>query len=395
MHLYIGICKKSVSENLHCKYAVLLGLRLTRIMLKCIMSTEEEKFMKKFLCFIVLLTVIVSVFAFSGCTKPANRAEVDLTFDGLGTKPSDEVAATVQGIDKSKITLSSETTTDKAVLESIRYLLKLSNQNNIDIDFYAAAAYGTGDAYIPSVKIVGSMDTREWRLYDNGEYFFDSYGLIVDGYKKNDDGSKGSVPSGILSALSMVLNFTERVYSPDSQTFYKAKDGKSSVDTFSKYPSLDAITYKKPEIQKSSLEQYIKENYYRNSFKDYITDDLDYEEAITEGSLTYDAEKGLYTIKCEINCTNEIALDLSIKSMKESAGTDIFKYARKSLTIEIWDCGLIRKYINENKWEATLLPTSFKLKGSSENYYEQIFAYNKDAIEKMVIPEDVKTTWTK
>lgn len=351
--------------------------------------------MKKFTSIIILIVVLVCVFAFAGCTKPAQRVEADLSFDGLGTKPNDEIAATVQAVDKSKIKLSSEVTTDKEVIESIRYLLKLSNQNNVEVDFYAAAAYGTGEAFIPSMNIVGSMDTREWRIYDNGEYFFDSYGLVVEGYTKKDDGSKGSVPSGIISALSSVLNYAERVYSPDSKTFYKADNGKGNVDSFAKYPSLDAISYKRPSVKKSSVENYIKDNYYRNSFKEYCSDDLDYEEAITEGKLTYDETAGIYTLECEINCTNEIALALSIASMKESSGTDIFKYAKKSLTIEIWDCGLIKSYINENKWEATLLPTTFKLKGSSDNYYKQVFCYNKENIEKMVVSEDIKSALMK
>ncbi len=350
---------------------------------------------KKLTIVLIILTIVVAVFAFAGCTKPAKRVAPDLNFDGLGSKPNDEVAAKSIPVDKSKIKLSSENTTDPEVLASIKYLLQLSNQNNIDIDFYAAAAYGTGDAYIPSAKIVGSMDTREWRIYDNGEYFFDSYGMIVEGYTIKSDGSKGSVMDSTLSILSNILNFADRVYSPDSQTFYKADNGKGAEDSFSKYPSLDAITYKKPKITASSLEDYIKNNYYRTSFKEYTSDNLEYEKAILNGSLVYDEVNGIYTLECEINCQDEIALELSIASMKESSGTDIFKYAKKSLKIEIWDCGLIKSYINENVWEATLVPDLLKLKGSSENYYEQLFSYNKEDIQKMLIPEDIKSTWTK
>lgn len=351
------------------------------------MKLQEEKTMKKIVTVFLLIFTMVGILAFAGCVDPAERAEVSLDFDGLGLEPPEEAASASTPVDSSKITLSSEVTTDKAVLESIRYLLQLSNQNNIDADFYAAAAYGTGEAYIPSASLVGSMDTREWRIYDNGEYFFDSYGLVVEGYKRKDDGSKGSVPDGIVSLISNVLNFTERVYSPDSQTFYKLDDGKSSVDSFKLYPSLDAITYKRPKPSVTTVEEYIKQNYYRNSFKDYITDDLDYEECVTEGSLTYDAAKGIYTLTCEINCENDIALDLSIQSMKKSASTDTFKYAKKSLVIEIWECGLIKKYVNSNRWEAELLGY---LEGSSDNYYEQIFAYDRDLIEVMQVSDEIK-----
>lgn len=346
----------------------------------------------------ILLIIAMAFMMLTGCYEEVKRAETNLDFDNLGAKPNEEVASSVTPIDKSKVTLSSETTTDKAVLDSIKYIIQLSNQNNIDLDFYAAAAYGTGDAkinYTDNKKIVGSMDTREFRVYDNGEYFFDTYGLVVDGYTLASDGTTGTVPEALIGMLATVLDYAERVYSPDGKTFYKADNGRPESNCFELYPSLDAVVYKRPSIEKSSEEEYIKNNYYRNSYREYTSDDLSYEEAITSGKITYDEEAGIYYIECEINCENEITLDLSIKSMKESSGTDVFKYAKKTLVLEIWDCGLIKNYINKNVWEATLLPTSIKLKGSSENFYEQRFMYNKEDLDKMIVPDSVKQALVK
>ncbi|MDE7078773.1 MAG: hypothetical protein K2O95_01485 [Clostridia bacterium] len=349
--------------------------------------------MKKFLATVILVITLLAVFTLTGCNGGAETADVDLNFDNLGSIPNEQAMAKATHIDPSKVKLSDEESTDPEVLSSIIYLLLTANQNNVECDFYAAAAYGTGEAKIKlgSQNIVGSMDTREWRLYDNGEYFFDSYGLVVGGHTIKEDGSKGSVPNSIISALSGVLNFTERVYSPDSKTFYVSKKGKSDSKSLTLYPSLDAITYKKPDSTKFTYGDYVKENFYRNDFREFTSDDLDEGlNPITSGRITYDSEKGIYYLECEINCEDETVLDLSIQSMKKSSGTNIFKYAKKRLTIEIWECGLIKNYINNNVWEATLLPTSLKLKGSSENFYEQRFTYNKEDLKTMVVSEEIK-----
>ena len=349
--------------------------------------------MKKLTASIILVIMIITIALLAGCSGGAQTAEVDLDFDNLGSKPNAEAAAKATPINKSELTFSEEETSDPAVLSSIIKLILIANQNNVDCDFYAAAAYGTGEAKFKVGKdnIVGSMDTRECRIYDNGEYFFDSYGMVVGGYSIKQDGSKGTVSNALVSALSAVLNYTERVYSPDCETFYTSKKGKADEKTLTRFPSLDAVAYPKPKSEKSALSKYIDENYYRNDFREFTSDNWDESiPPITSGKLTYDEENGIYYLECETNIEDESVLELSIKSMKKSSGTDIFKYAKKRLTIEIWECGLIKNYINENVWEATLLPTTLKLKGSSDNYYEQRFTYNKDDLEIMIVPESVK-----
>ncbi|MDE7336728.1 MAG: hypothetical protein K2N32_01265 [Clostridia bacterium] len=354
--------------------------------------------MKKLTASVILVIMIVTIALLAGCSGGAQTAEVDLTFDNLGSKPNAEAAAKATPIDKSTLKFSDEDTTDPEVLASIIKVILIANQNNVDCDFYAAAAYGTGEAKFKVGKdnIVGSMDTREWRVYDNGEYFFDSYGLVVGGHSIKEDGSIGKVSDALVSALSAVLNYTERVYSPDCKTFYTSKNGKSDDKTLTRYPSLDAVEYSKPKSKKSSVDNYIQENYYRNDFREFTSDNWDESiPPITSGLLRYDEENGIYYLECETNCEDESVLELSIESMKKSSGTDIFKYAKKRLKIEIWECGLIKNYINENVWEATLLPTTLKLKGSSDNFYEQRFTYNKEDLKVMVVPESIKQNMMK
>ena len=354
--------------------------------------------MKKFIATVILIITLTAVLLLTGCNGGADKAEANLDFDNLGSKPNAAAIAKATPIDKSSLTLSSEETDDPAVLASIREIILIANQNNVECDFYAAAAYGTGEAKfkVGGSDIVGSMDTREWRIYDNGEYFFDSYGLVVGGHSIKSDGSEGKVPDAIVSALSSILDFTERVYSPDSQTFYTSKNGKASKKSLTIFPALNAIEYKKPDAKPASLENYIKANYYRNDFREFTSDDWSEElNPITSGLLTYDAENGIYYLECETNCEDEAVLDLSIQSMKKSSKTEIFRYAKKRLKIEIWECGLIKNYINQNVWEATLLPTSLKLKGSSDNFYEQRFTYNKEDLKIMIVPEDVKQAMIK
>jgi len=349
--------------------------------------------MKKFVkigAVTVVLTIIFAVILLGGCAPKVNDADANLDFDNMGSKPNAQAIAAATAVDKNKITLSETETTDAKVLESIKYIFLLANENAIAAPFFAAGAYGTGEAKInwgKGGKIVGKMDTREMRIFDNGEYFFDSFGLVVGGEEIKADGSKGSVPDFLVQALSSVLNFTERVYSPDNKNFYLSTNGKENENSLKNFPSYNAIEYSKPKATKYTLAEYEKTKFYRESYKGITTDNLDIENSITKGSITYDASTGIYRVDCYINCEDERVLEMSIKSMKKSSGTDTFKYASKHLTMEIWDCGLIKNYINSNVWEATLLPTSFKLKGSSDNYYEQRFTYNKSDLKIMAIPQ--------
>lgn len=356
-----------------------------------------KKNAKKYLISAILLIAIVCAATFAGCAGAAKSAEVDLNFDGLGSKPNAEASAKATPVDKSRIVESAEQTSDAEVLASIKYLIQLSNQNHIDADFYATAAYGTGDAAIKFGKenIIGTMDVRDWRIYDNGDYFFDSYGLVVGGYTVKADGSKGKVADAILSAVSGVLNYTKRIYSPDSDTFYVSKNGKASKDSFALYPSLDAISYAKPKSEKMTEQKFLEYNYCKTSFKEYTSENFDIENSITKGSLTYNAEEGVYYISCDINCEDERVLDLSIKSMKESCGSDIFRYDSKHLDLQIWDCGLMRRYYNTNVWVATLLPTTLKVQGSSDSMYEQLFTYNKDGLDKLSVTDEIKQAMMK
>ena len=126
----------------------------------------------------ILVIVTITAAVFAGCVGKANPSDANLDFDGLASAPTSEAKAKAQPVDKSKIALSDTMTEDQSVLDSIEYLLRLSNKNIIETDFFAAAAYGNGVATV-SGGIAGSMETREVRVFDNDTYYFDSYGLIV------------------------------------------------------------------------------------------------------------------------------------------------------------------------------------------------------------------------
>lgn len=340
----------------------------------------------------IILILSVTAAIFVGCVKPAEHPEdTSLDFDGLGSTPTEAAIAKSVAFDKSKIKLSDEMTEDQEVLDSIEYLLRTSNQNLIDCDFFAAAAYGTGEASINNGTIVGGMDTREVRVFDNGEYYFDSYGLIVKGYTVNEDGSHGSVPDNILGMLGSFLNYTKRTYSPDGQTFYTAKNGDSNQQSIVNFPSQNAITYKKPKSEKQSFDEYMKATNSRTSYKGFTTDNYDNDKPITAGLIRYDKESGIYYLECDINCSNN-TLELSVADMASNGAIKHFEYAKKHLTIEFWECGLIRSYINENVWKANMI---LGLSGSSDNYYEQKFTYDKSKLDNLLISQDLKNALVK
>lgn len=96
---------------------------------------------KKISAILILVILIAAICLFAGCDDGrAQSAEASLDFDGLGSAPTAEAAAKATPIDKSRLTLSDTISTDKAVLDSIKYILVTSNQNLIDCDFFAAAS---------------------------------------------------------------------------------------------------------------------------------------------------------------------------------------------------------------------------------------------------------------
>lgn len=350
---------------------------------------ENMKKTKPLIIASILISLTMIVALFSGCSGRANYAEANLNFDGLSSAPTQEAMTKAIPVDKSRITLSDSDTTDQNVLDSIEYIIRLSNQNLIDCDFFAAGSYGSGVATmtIAGEPIVGSMQTRDIRVFDNDTYYFDSYGLVVDGYIKKKNGQRGKdVNEATFAVLAKALNFTERTYSPNNKDFYLSKNGTSDKDSLLKFPDQNAIIYKKPKADKMSYDEYIKKTYSRFDYKGFTSDDYDTEKPITAGLLTYNAETGIYYLEAEINC-NDNTLKNSNDSMLANGAINKFKYAKKRVKIEIWECGLIRTYINQNLWEATII---LNIKGSSENIYEQWFTYDKSKIDKMNIDQSLK-----
>ncbi len=333
----------------------------------------------------ILVIVTITAAVFAGCVGKANPSDANLDFDGLASAPTSEAKAKAQPVDKSKIALSDTMTEDQSVLDSIEYLLRLSNKNIIETDFFAAAAYGNGVATV-SGGIAGSMETREVRVFDNDTYYFDSYGLIVDGYTVKSDGSHGKVDDSLLSVLASALNFTKRVYSPNNKDFYFSDKGETNADSIVNFPDQNAVLYKKPKTKKMTFDEYIKMTSSRDNYKGFTTDNYDNDKPITAGLLKYDESTGIYYLECDINTQNN-TLELSVADMLNNGAIKEFVYAKKHLTIEIWDCGLIRTYINSNVWNASMI---LGLKGSSDNYYEQWFTYDKSKLDKMNISEDLK-----
>ena len=340
---------------------------------------------KKITVVCLLVILFTTILVISGCKDSrATSAPASLDFDGLGSAPTQEAIAKSTPIDKSKVTLSDTTSTDQAVLDSIKYMLVTSNQNIIDCDFFAAASYGNGVASINGGTIVGAMDTRDVRVYDNGTYWYDSYGLIVDAYSLKN-GKKGKVGTALINLISAALNYAKRFYSPDGETFYVSNEGKTSKDTFTLFPSYNAVSYPKPKSKKQTLEEFNKYTYSRDSYKSYTTDNYDNDKPITAGSIKYDSESGIYTLEFDVNCENN-TLELSVADMSSNSAIKNFVYAKKHLIIEIWECGLIRNYINSNVWKANMVGLS----GSSDNFYEQRFTYDKSKLDAMNIPQELK-----
>ncbi len=340
---------------------------------------------KKILILIVAISVLVMSACLVGCKKEigtGKSTEYDIDFDDLGKEPKSEVAKTVIAVDASKIKKlnkeSDELSNDKDVLETIDYLYNLANRNLMEMDYYASIAFGKS-----TVLIGGNEDSyaysREYIVKDKKEWFFQNFTIDPDAN----------------ALVKNVMESAEERYTNDGgETIYKRHGGSSALEE----DCLDRfLTSKSPIIyenmaksgDKHAPKVYTREGY--NKFKhvrvsyDEIDNALITADTLVDGKVTYNEDEGLYTIEFDVNISNDSeALENGRKNLSAAGGSSV-SYEKQHQTITIWKEGLFCYYHTENLWIAKFVGVKY----GSANNYQKWFTYNKENVEKLVIPSDV------
>lgn len=346
---------------------------------------------KKLLFAIISIMLICSTLIFIACDGKVDNVDKDqdLTHDDLGVAPKASSIAGIDAPDTSKLTATSAELSENAdVKAAATYLFNLANDNLSKVSYYADFAYGSGIATVTNLKMSGSMQVREVRIKDGAAMYMVTLGRVINGYKTETPEVNDST---ILSLCRGLLDYGNRKYTPDGQTFYVQKGGTScllegSVDNF--FTDNAYINWDKcKKVKSMSVSDFMKEDYYKDSYVE-TTNGTIIPENIVNASFVHN-EAGYYEIEITVDVTTD-ALELSTESTRNSANSSDIAYRYQTIKCQIWDCGLFRLYETYDSWSGSLLNL---LNGYSENQWHKYFTYNKANAPLYQIPSD--TSWAK
>lgn len=347
---------------------------------------------KKLLFSIISIVLILTTVFFIACDGKTEQFDenINLDHDDLGIAPNEAAQAGIDKPDASKLSASSaELTEDAAVKEAATYLFNIANGNLAKVSYFANYAFGSGVATVTNLKMSGSMQVREVRIKDGAAMYMVTMGRVINGYKtstpdKND--------ANILGACRFLLDYGNRKYTPDGQTFYVQKGGTScliegSVDNF--YTDTPYIDWDKcDKVRAMTVSEFMKEDYYNKSYVETTNADIT-PENIESASIVHNDKEGYYEIEIKVDVTSD-ALKLATESTRNSANSSDIVFVYQTIKCQIWDCGLFRIYETNDSWEGSLINI---LKGYSTNEWHKYFTYNKENAPLYQIPSD--TSWAK
>ena len=339
---------------------------------------------------VVLVIAIILIILFFGLTsEPPVVPEVSFDFDGLGTAPADEAPEGTDRIDASSVdSFSDSLSEDVNVIEDATYLFNIANQNLGKVDFYVSFAAGGGTANITSVGMGGSMEVREIRVIDGDSMYMESMGQVVQGYMmSNPDVSNVTIEN----VCKGILEYGNRKYTPDGQTFYLQEGGSYVLGTESLSSFLEGtgIDWTKSDpVRTESVDEFMTNEFYRYSYVEASSNIIN-TDTILKASLVHNEAEGYYEIQLVVDI-NSNALELSTASTRDSAGSDDIVYTHQTITCHVWENGLMRYFNTEDGWKGTL--AGF-LSGESNNTWEKYFSYNREDVSVIVTPTDL--SWAK
>ena len=348
---------------------------------------------KKLLFSIISIVLILTTVFFIACDGKTEQFDenINLDHDDLGIAPNEAAQAGIDKPDASKLSASSaELTEDAAVKEAATYLFNLANSNLAKVSYYADYAYGSGVASVTTLKMSGSMEVREVRIKDGAAMYMVTMGRVVNGYN-NDTPDKTN--TAVLGACRILLDYGNRKFTPDGKTFYLQEGGSSALlenalNNF--YTDTAYIDWNKCEYKTMSTEQFMKEDYYNQSYVE-TTNATITPDTIVNASIVHN-DAGYYEIEITVDINTD-ALKLAIESTRNSASSEDIVYTHQTIKCQIWDCGLFKRYETFDGWEGSFGAGIFKLGGSSTNEWHKYFTYNKENAPLYQIPSD--TSWAK
>lgn len=334
---------------------------------------------------VCILVALMCMTMFAGCNNDSSIAnEIDIDYDDILVAPTAAASQGAVAVDKSKVVISKDVTTDAAVKESASYLYQLANENAHKIAFSASVSEGRGHAdvvYKEAIQLRGNMEVREYNCNVGATKFYEGYGYVMTGTDL-----KTGKPSDLLGTVRTLLNYADRTYTPDGQTFYKQNKGGLNNESVANFKPGEGgyINWDKAgKGTKYTDKQWVSsgEGKINKHYQDIDNANI-LAEYIQEAKIVHNDREGYYEVFIKVE-PKSAALDLGREGLRNSTGSKDLDYVFHEVTMQIWDCGLMRYYYTYNSWEATIV----LFHGTSENQYYRYFTYNQDNVSKLSVTD--------
>ena len=333
-------------------------------------------------CILVALTCIIPL---AGCNNDSSSANaINTDYDDIMVVPTATASQGAVAVDTSKVTISAAKTTDTAVLESASYLYQLANENAHKVAFSASVSEGRGFAnvvYKEALQLRGDMEVREYNCNVGATKFYEGYGYVMTGTDL-----KSGKESNLLGTVRLLLNYADRTYSPDGTVFYKQNKGGLDNDSVANFKPGEGGYINWDSAGKGTKytdKQWVAsgEGKINKHYQDIDNANI-LAEYIQEASITHNDQEGYYEVFIKVY-PKSAALNLGREGLRNSTGSSDLDYVFHEVTMQIWDCGLMRYYYTYNSWEATIA----LFHGTSQNEYYRYFTYNQDNVSKLSVTD--------
>lgn len=329
-----------------------------------------------------MLVVMPLCFSAFGCDgKKYNGKEVDIAYDDFLVKPTAHNLTNVNKVDPNKVTTSNDITEDMVVKETACYLYHLANTNAKNVNFAAFISEGKGIADVTSngLALRGNMEVRDYYFKEGAAKYFETIGVVMSG----ENLSNGKDIESLLGVVRNILNYAERNYTADGNTFYKQRDKVVDENTIKNFapPQTDYVNWDKiKKTRKFDSESWRAEDKIRNHYFEIDNADIQ-PQYLQNAKVTHNKKEGFYEVYYEVIPTSP-ALELGRQSLRRSLGSDNMDYVYQKVAFSVWEDGVFRMYSTDNSWKAKILTFN----GASKNHYYRYFTYNREHVKRLAIP---------
>ncbi len=349
--------------------------------------------MKKFLIVIsvILILAMVSVFA-AGCKKkdPYIPEALDIEAGSRPDLASGITANELIVINAGLAVNATEAQKKAAVLTLFNAADRVQRAASIIMNISDGGGYAKTGAE-------GYMTVRGFYFRSGNTYYSQTAGEVTSA-------NVGTLIPNATNVARNMLDQLGRTYSPDLETFHraKAKDGKAAkkpnVSAYENFPYVSA-DFSGCSNEEFDLDEWKVESRILNNVGELSNFNFNVN-AIKDAVVSYNDDDKFYRIDFALDTSNKDAAYDSVVNyaragLREASTSEDLDYVKYVVSMEIWDNGYVRSFTTEENWVATLKVVGLPISGMSDSKNTTVYYWKweeiKEIVEEFDAYEDVET----